>query len=296
MVRKYHAAIVAIAKDENPYFLEWAAYHLALGFEHIWVYDNMSRKGLADMLSIPSAHPYVTVIPWPSLPGRNAQAEVYDHYRWTYGTGVQWTAVIDLDELICLKRHADIAAFLDAFPDAAGVAINWRFFGSAGQAAYRPGLLMERFTRASEIAFSPNRGVKAIYRTDKVARLLNHMSVYLEDARVRSSDGTEVENTPWVPIRPSNFEVAQVNHYFVKSKEEWQSKLQRGYGWAADDRTDSFEEYDRNECEDTTVLKWKDETERWIRIISQPAGASLRARASNLRLSDLRRWLRRRMR
>lgn len=33
-------AICCIAKDENWYVNDWIGYHLALGFDHVYLYDN----------------------------------------------------------------------------------------------------------------------------------------------------------------------------------------------------------------------------------------------------------------
>lgn len=275
--RKYQTAICAIAKDENAYVLEWAAYHLALGFDHIFLYDNMSRSSLAEVFSISDSHRYVTVIRWPTIPERAPQLDAYEHFLWTYGREVVWTAVIDLDELINLKQHQSISAFLRLFENATGVAINWRFFGSAGERTQRPGLLMERFTRASPITFAPNRTVKTLYRTEHVGKLCHHISAYRVEAQVRSADGSAVANDPQVPITAANFAIAQVNHYFVKSREEWERKIARGYAWKTVDKSGMLDEYDRNECEDTTILSRKAETERWMRIIGRSPGTVLRA-------------------
>ena len=37
---KNDAVICAIALHEEPYIDEWIQYHLALGFSHIYLYDN----------------------------------------------------------------------------------------------------------------------------------------------------------------------------------------------------------------------------------------------------------------
>lgn len=291
--KRYQTAICAIAKDENPYFLEWAAYHLALGFEHIFVYDNMSRESLAELLSIPGSHRFVTVTRWPNIPGRSPQFDAYEHFLWTRGQEVEWTAVIDLDELIHLKRHDHIHDFLRPFTDATGVAINWRFFGSAGETKHRPGLLMERFTRASEIDFHPNCTVKAIYRTARVARLSHHISAYHGEPRVRSPDGSPVGNGPQIAVTEANAAIAQVNHYFVKSREEWQRKMARGYGWQTVDKSGMRDQYDRNECEDISILHRKAETERWMRIIGRSPAQAMRARVSRSPLGEAWHWMRR---
>ena len=264
MIRSHHTAVVAIAKDEDPYLVEWAAYHLAIGFDHIFLYDNGSRVRPRSLLRSRLARARITVIDWPDSPDQNTQFTAYAHFLKTHGRRVDWAAVIDLDEFICLKAHGSIREFLAGFEGADGIALNWRFFGSSGQTEHRPGLLMERFTRAAEIANSVNGGVKTISRPRAVALLTPHFCAYRGAPRVRSASGEPAANEWRIDIDPANFAVAQVNHYFVKSRAEWAAKLRRGYGWTDEDRAPLFAMCDRNECEDSAILRWAPETRRWM--------------------------------
>ena len=44
------ACICAIAKNEDLYLDEWIQYHLALGFKHIFLYDNHDEPTLDKIL------------------------------------------------------------------------------------------------------------------------------------------------------------------------------------------------------------------------------------------------------
>lgn len=271
---RYRGAVCAIAKDENRYVLEWAAYHLALGFDHVFLYDNMSGRPLADAFDPAAARPFVTVTPWPTLHGRNAQLEAYGHFFASHGRDTDWAAVIDLDEMINLKRHAGIRDFLADHAGADGVALNWRVFGSSGETHHRPGLVMERFTRASPLGFDANRHVKTIARPARVTVPSCHWVDYAGGGRVVSADGLEVANADLVEPREASYAVAQVNHYFVRSRDEWADKLRRGYPDATVRDPTLFESFDRNEIEDRTILRRRGATRRWMARI----GAKRRAR------------------
>jgi len=43
-------ALVCIAKDEDDYLTEWADYHLLLGFDDVYVWQNNWRSKLAGKL------------------------------------------------------------------------------------------------------------------------------------------------------------------------------------------------------------------------------------------------------
>ena len=44
-------AICAIAKHENVYINDWVNYHLNLGFDHIYIYDDNSSSGIRETLN-----------------------------------------------------------------------------------------------------------------------------------------------------------------------------------------------------------------------------------------------------
>ncbi|MCJ2057258.1 glycosyltransferase family 92 protein [Methylobacterium sp. J-048] len=267
-MKPYRAGIVAIAKNENPYLLEWLAYHLALGFEHIWVYDNDSDESLSRLVA-KEARRHVTFVRWPNAPDGRTQINAYNHYLRTFGGTVEWTAVLDLDEMICLKQHRTILDFVRDFEGATGIAINWRFFGSSGHVRQTGGLMMERFRRACHVGDEINEGVKSLHRTDTVALLMPHYALYRDREHVVSAKGARVPNDWCIKVDGANFEVAQINHYFVKSSEEWQAKIRRHYRYSSDDREGYFEKLDRNEVEDVTILAHLDETRAWIRRLAR---------------------------
>ncbi len=276
MASRRTIAVVAIAKDEDPYLLEWLGYHLAIGVDHIVLYDNGSRVPIASQISTLGAWGAVTVRRWKDVPGKDSQLEAYAHYLRTYRRRFEWTAAIDLDEFICLPRHATIQDFLAGFDHANGIVINWRYFGSSGQTHYEKRRLTERFTRAARLHSGINTGVKAIYRTAEIERLIHHWSPLLTPRRVCSADGTPVppETHTVLPISESNFACAQINHYFVKSREEWDRKVRRGYSWVEEDRSlDRFKLCDTNDVEDTAILRLGPGIDRWVARLERPAAS-----------------------
>lgn len=271
-MKKYRSGIVAIAKDEQPYLLEWLAYHLAIGFDHIWVYDNESGTPLSRIISRSAARGCVTVLRWPNAASGRTQIEAYNHFLRTFGRDVTWAAIIDVDEMICLKQDPTIGVFLDRFDGASGIALNWRFFGSSGHRAHEPGLMIERFRRAAPVDHEINAGVKSLHRIDDVTFMLPHYSLYRGQAAVVSATGNLVPNDWRIALDPANFAIAQVNHYFVKSAEEWDRKIRRHKGYSSDDREGYFERLDRNEVEDAAILIHRDATLAWMhRLARRPS-------------------------
>jgi hypothetical protein len=166
--------------------------------------------------------------------------------------------------MICLKQDRTIGAFLDRFDGASGIALNWRYFGSSGHQTHEPGLMMERFRMAAAPDNENNAGVKSLHRVEDVAFMLPHYSLYHDQAVVVSANGAPVPNDWRIPLDTNNFAVAQVNHYFVKSAEEWQRKVARHKGYSSDDRDGYFERLDHNDFEDGTILAHRDATLAWM--------------------------------
>ena len=258
--KKYCSAVCAIAKDENDYIFEWVAYHLALGFEHIFIYDNMSKNPVSELSRSLRASGRVTIIRWPREGQGDAQHTAYAHFLHTYRNDVEWAAVIDLDEFIVLKQHETINDFLVGFSHASTIAINWRIYGSAGRKQADDELLITRFQQASEIDFLPNHLIKMIYRLSYTTVIYVHCGKFDGGSGVYTPDGSKIDMSHYVHQTQSNFAIAQINHYFVKSYEEWERKIARGYtdGTARDPKM--FYDYDRNEIYDPSALRLEAQT------------------------------------
>ncbi|MDO5484514.1 MAG: glycosyltransferase family 2 protein, partial [Desulfovibrionaceae bacterium] len=100
----FYAGICAIARDETPHLREWALHHLAVGFEHIIIYDNGSREPVRDTLACLGR--LVTVLDFPEQ--RAPQLSAYYHCLRTYRSLSRWLAFIDIDEFILPLGSRDI--------------------------------------------------------------------------------------------------------------------------------------------------------------------------------------------
>ena len=156
--------LAAIMKDELPYILEWVAYYRLIGFDEIVVYSNDSTDGSLQLLDALSragvlTHRIQKATSGPLSPQVAAYADAARRCK------TEWIAFFDADEFLVLKADAKVGDFINRFgSEVSGIAINWRIFGSAGKLALEPGLVIERFTRASKQSFSVNGLVKSIVR------------------------------------------------------------------------------------------------------------------------------------
>lgn len=229
--------IVCIAKNEENYIYEWIDYHLKLGFDHVYVFKNDWNFNIN--------HPNVTEFVYD---GPGVQMAAYAKFA-NERHGCDWAAFIDVDEFIVLKKHKNIKQFINAYPQARSLAINWYIFGDNGHTQPDRGVL-RRFTK---------RGAKVNQHIKVLVKLGGHI-VFPDPHH---------SNIPWMdtsgktgtsPFNPDGpTDVAQINHYYNKTLPEFLEKVERGRAdgsWKVPRHM--FDIKNQNEVEDTLALDFYD--------------------------------------
>lgn len=223
-------AICCIALNEDLYIDEWLDYHFGLGFNHVYVYDN-SPEG-----SLKLSRNNVTVI---HFPGSVKQVEAYNNFMDNFSHGHDWCAFIDVDEFFVLKKHKTIQEYLKEFgTNSEAIGVNWLMFGSGGQEKYEPRPVMERFTVPS-FDNHANQHIKSIVRLSKESKFIIHphrpQNIPVRVHKPGGCLGTILFDTDFNP--EWDYSVIQLNHYFCKSREEFELKIKRGRADTTEKRT-----------------------------------------------------------
>ena len=220
-------ALCAIIRNEIRSLVEWLAYHKALGFTDVVIYDNDSTDGTTDVLRVLDEAGELVHLPWPHSVGARPQRLAYERAR--RHSDADWLAFFDADEFLVLHQDASIVNFLTRFADdVSAIAMNWIVFGSGGQTTYRPLPVIERFTDALPPDARESRTVKAIGRRARLSGTGIHRVAVVEGRYVMPSgqdarfDGLTASDTP-------DTTVAALHHYAVKSQEEFADKRARGH-------------------------------------------------------------------
>ena len=270
----YDLAVAAILKNEGRYLKEWLDYHLLAGVDHFYLYDNDSTDNYKEIIA-----PYVEagLVTSKFFPGKKMQLEAYDEAVNNYRFLCRRMAFIDLDEFIFPKDTAGtinekVDDILKDFPEAAGLCAHWQCFGSNGQdkADYSRGVL-ERFTRRAKKDFiiktedgndfEPCRGMgnmffKSIVNPRRIKSMNLHFAYCFEGNYTVDENG-ECSSDAF-GMSPIFAEKIVVNHYFTKSREEFNLKRARGRGYSGGKwPEDYFNSYDRNEIFDDGILKYR---------------------------------------
>lgn len=269
-------AIAAILKDERESLLEWLAFHRVMGASHFFLADNGSTDGTRECLASLAREGWVTLIDVPSEPGVKPQLPAYQRLLAACAQGFDAVAFIDADEFLLPDGEPDARGLLPwlearlADPEVAAVAVNWACFGSGGARFCEEGLVIERFTQRAKRGFGPNRHFKSVVRPARVKHFTNPHRALLTRGHYVDARGEPLEM--WVDPKGDRrpglsqevcWEGARLNHYLVKSVEEFVlGKARRGSAATPGltKQRDYFERHDRNEETCHLALGWAEAT------------------------------------
>jgi hypothetical protein len=230
-------SLVCIAKNEDNYIQEWINYHLKLGFDNIFIYEN-------DWDSKIENHK-VTKYP---VVGVKQQIPVYNEFISKHKNSYDWAAFLDVDEFLVLKKHKTIHEFIEDYKDNDSIGVNWVLFGDNNLTKSDDYGMINRFTMRQN---SPNHHIKSIINLKNAG----YMSVHNHSGKCVDTNYKRIDNSPFNYNGP--IDVAQINHYFCKTKDEFIEKLNRG---RADNGThrdiSDFNDNNFNEIEDLTAMNF----------------------------------------
>jgi hypothetical protein len=213
-------AICLCFKDSAPYLDEWLRFHYVQGFRRFYLYNNESSDDWREVV-----RPWVDtglVVPR-DFDGKGVQTEMYNDCLAAARGQVDWLAFIDDDEFLYLTNGGSMVDALQPYRDTAGVAVSWILYGSGGADRQDSQWVIERFTQRSATV---DTHVKCIVRPDRIERseVVGHAFRALPGFRVvdeRMRTMTEPQSDA-----PSA-SVLRLNHYLVKSWEEWRLRRSR---------------------------------------------------------------------
>lgn len=127
--KKYKYSICSCFKNEAPYLKEFIEYHILIGFEHFYFYNNNSEDNYREVLQEYIEKGIVTLVEWPIVP---CQQPMYENWYVTYRHETQWVAFLDLDEFICPIKAHTIDEWIKPFERYPLIMMYWRMFGTSG--------------------------------------------------------------------------------------------------------------------------------------------------------------------
>ena len=130
---KYKFSIVACARWESRFIVEWLNYYRIIGFDHVFLYcndDDPSELYGKVLPFILGSEPFVT---FRHYPVQGEQLRMYSHFLQSDAGLTEWVGFFDIDEFLRLPPGKTIAAFVDGISEPVDcVMFNWVFFGPNG--------------------------------------------------------------------------------------------------------------------------------------------------------------------
>ena len=203
----------AIFRDEAPNLAEWLEFHLLVGFEHFFLYNNRSEDDFAEVLAPYIAAGKVTLTDWPEFPG---QISAYDDCNRVHANDWRWIAFIDLDEFLYSPQLRPVPEMLSRYEHLPGVGVLWAMFSTSGHQTRPPGLTIESYVQR-HIGRRHLRQFKSVVEPRAVTRCFGPHSFAYRDT------------VAWPEAVPRfvAWDELRVNHYFTRSLEELEAKLNR---------------------------------------------------------------------
>lgn len=271
------STVVTSVRNEGQFLLEWVAWYRMLGFENLLVVHNDCTDHSPQLLRLLERAGVLVQknnAADPGLPPQPQNHAVATRHRLV--REASWVFVADTDEFLVIHTGDKSASALAEAVEGKGVgmAINWRIFGSSGEAAWQDGLIHRRFTRSGAVTAQQNSCFKTFFKEPAgFAKLRAHGPCDwagdtwgTKDRVFLLADGEPYE--PYHPTRkPQNSTthermsntLAQVNHYAVQSHEQFAFKRGRPSAAMLMDRytDDFFQRFDRNEEANTDALAYE---------------------------------------
>lgn len=239
---KYQYAVAAILKNEASYIQEWICYHLLMGFEHFYLYNNNSTDNIHEVLK-----PYIKkgIVTLTDYPGEAKQIEAYIDVVLKYEKETKWLAILDIDEFIQSASGTKLPDFLNKEKFANQYTLMGYMYGTSHHKSKPDGLVIENYTFH---ASSPYTRAKSIIRP-----------FFCFSPHVHSSHcyGGSIE------VLPTEF---LLNHYYSKSEEEFLRKNSRGDAMFHNKPKPNL---NFNDIEDKSMHAYVDIVKKMIKEISE---------------------------
>lgn len=115
---KYKLGIISIFKNEQDYMEEWLDFHIAQGFDQIYLYSNDSNLEKYSFLTNPKYRCFIKLINWVNKQNDGAntiQRQAYWDCVKKYGSECQFLLLLDLDEFVHpYKQFKSVGEYIDS--------------------------------------------------------------------------------------------------------------------------------------------------------------------------------------
>jgi hypothetical protein len=288
---EHYLTVGAIFRDEAAYLAEWITFHRLVGVEHFILYDNGSEDRPDAVLEPFLAEGLVTLVPWPVPFHLHAARQAYADCLERVRGRSRWLTCLDLDEFLFAPQHPTLPPVLRAYESAPGVVVRWQVYGSSGRERASDEPVIARFPHRAETSWIRNRRTKSIVDPARTLRPVGaHHFEFVNGERAVDETLQPVRLTPrprfkkrlrplygrlgpWLRFfdpyaagditrREVSVERLRINHYPIKSREEFERKARFKREKKRYAGVDYFAYHDRNEVFDPILSRYLPDLEQ----------------------------------
>lgn len=260
---KYEISMCCITQNEDRFLKEWIDYHMLIGVEHFYIYDNLSTDNTVKILEPYVKNNIVEYFLW----DRNynnpegwwkVQCDAYIDSVERAKNVSKWLCIVDTDEFIVPIQDDNLNKFLKDFDSYGGVCLNWVCFGTSGvNRIPSQSWMITNLLQRAKLDYPMNRIVKSIVRPERVNAKFSffphicsyHNNYYHVNANKEQFQG---ETTDICIDR------IRIHHYWCRDIEfMFQVKIPRYIRWYGEQKRSEVQQLscDMNECFDDVILK-----------------------------------------
>jgi hypothetical protein len=228
--------LVSAFRNEGKYIKEWLCYYHLIGIEHFIIFLHQNTD---DSLEIINSLNFKNKIQIISIEkendiGVNFQNNILKQAIELSST--EWIAYFDIDEFLYLNNHIDINQFLIEYSNIGGIAIYQNIFGSCGHIKSPEGLVIDNYLYRNNNDVYMDKKTTFFFRNPvdlfaEVKFILNRKTVsYIRtiheivcSKKIITEDGSLFQKQKLRRVMNN----ICINHYFTKSKEDWDFKTGR---------------------------------------------------------------------
>ncbi|QCE32701.1 glycosyltransferase family 2 protein [Acetobacteraceae bacterium] len=245
------SALVLFVKDEVQDIVAWIAWHLSLGVDKIFIYDDHSTDGTYELSKL-CAKFYNVEVFRTDLKIRHFYWRQADSYKRACRAAIgkfDWISFLDGDEYIALEKEQDLNTYLEKFNDFNGIALSWRIYGSNGRVVKSKAPPYEAYTRHCTKELGDCEIGKVFIRPEAFTfdyGSPHHLTLINECYANALGEKIEFTHGPGHKIL---WQGACVNHYVIRSMQDFVGKISKRINADMIDSDGYYNHFNKNEIE-----------------------------------------------
>lgn len=215
-------SICCIIKNEQRFLKEWLEYHLNLGFDAIYCYEDYrsdTHKDITDEYEnvfLSTCEEYGV----PNYVSPETQDHLYKKFLNEHNDEYDWIAFIDVDEFIILDNEYTLDKLFEEYKDYAGIWLSWKMYNANGHIKRPEGKVMDNYTQVVE---DNDDNMLDSIKWNKKSVVNCHVAVDFLNIHLIKG-GVDI-NYNGNKLAPKVFKKAWINHYFSKSWEDYLDRI-----------------------------------------------------------------------